>query len=99
MPIDPLSFPLSLSPFSFQVRSAARALSTSIRPDTAIEVELEKEVWELEECPTLFQYLRLTPNPKSPSQSPWIQLYAPARHLDHKLFQYAINALLGIYGK
>ncbi len=62
-------------------------------------------MWEEEGCPVWFQCLRLTPNPKAAPnpkatpKGPFVQLQAPARQLDHKLFQYAINALLGIYGE
>lgn len=70
-----------------------------MRPDVAIEVQFERELFEIEECPVFFQYLRLTLNPKTPPTSPWVILQAPARHLDQKLLQFAINSILGIFGE
>lgn len=84
-------------PLLAAIRSGSAALSSSHRPDTAIEIQLEREVWQVEECSTLFHHLGFSPNVKS-TQTPWIILQAPAKQLELKLLQYATTATLAVFG-
>ena len=94
--IASLSLSLSLS----QVKSGISSLSSAPRPDTAIEIQLEKEIWETEGCPMFFQYLAFSPlSTSSKSSSSCVILQTPAKRLEARLLQFASTAIVAVFGK
>ena len=76
-------------------------MSSSSRPDTAIEIQLDKDIYDKESCSEFFQNLTFTPSPTlaGAGMSPTITLSAPARRLEAKKLQYAVNAIIAVFGK
>ena len=76
-------------------------LAAAPRPDTAIEIQLERDVWDKEMCPELFSNLHfnLMPAPSSSSSSSCVVLSAPAKKLESKLLQFASNAIIAVFGE
>jgi hypothetical protein len=89
--------PIIARPLLSAVKSGITALSSSPRPDTAIEIQLEKEIWAVDGCSSFFETLRFSPSPPS-TVSSCVVLQAPAKRLEAKMLQFASTAILSVFG-
>ncbi|XP_003387135.1 PREDICTED: tetratricopeptide repeat protein 28 [Amphimedon queenslandica] len=92
-------YPLVARPLFTAIKCSMAGLAASPRPDTAIEIQLERDVWDKEMCPEFFTNLHfnLMPTPSSSSSS-CVVLSAPAKKLESKLLQFASNAIIAVFG-
>ena len=62
-----------------------------------MEIQLEREVWQLAECPTFFQHLRFSLPSHTSLQT--VVLQSPAKRLDAKAIHHAVTSVLAVFGK
>ena len=81
-----------------QLRDAKQALESPESLDRGIQVQVEREVWDVAGCPEFFQRLQFDVS-KTHSHTPWILLTAPASKLDRKTLHFAATAVLAVFGE